>query len=77
MYTLEFYAPDGASVKEGEFEAVERAIDKWDDIGSRWIFYPIGVIFSQKGRVTVASEGMEHLEGSYRKRFEQAIKEMQ
>lgn len=75
MYSLEFYAPDGASVTEGEFETIEEATDRWNDIGSRWIFYPIGVVFTPGGMVKVAPNGFEYLEGKYRKMFEKAIEE--
>jgi len=75
MYSLEFYDPDGASVREGEFENAEDAIDRWNNIGSRWIFYPMGVIFTSGGKVKVAAYGCEHLEGIYRKSFEQELKE--
>lgn len=27
-------------VKEGEFETLPEALDRMDNIGSRWIFYP-------------------------------------
>jgi hypothetical protein len=76
MYTLEFYSPDGDSVREGEFESVDDAINRWYDIGSRWIFYPIGVVFTPKGRVKVAPDGYEFLQGMYRKKFETFVKEM-
>jgi hypothetical protein len=78
MCSLEFYAPDGEHVVEGEFDTVEEAIERWNDIGSRWVFYPIGVIFASPGRVTrvkVAPSGFEYLQGLYRKTFEQAIKD--
>ena len=77
MYTLEFYAPDGEHVKEGEFENVKDAIERWQDIGSRWIFYPMGVIFTPKGQVKVAADGFEFIEGKYRKAFKQMVKEIE
>lgn len=76
-YTLEFYAPDGASVKEGEFDNLEEAIDRWQNIGSRWIFYPMGVIFTPGGKVKVAADGFEFIEGKYRKAFERLVKEIE
>lgn len=76
MYRLEFYAPDGDNVLEKEFDTVQEALDRWADIGSRWFFYPIGVIFTPKGRVKVAPDGFEFLEGKYRKSFESNLEEM-
>lgn len=75
-YTLEFYAPDGESVKEGEFDNLDEAIERWQDIGSRWIFYPMGVIFTPKGKVKVAADGFKFIEGKYRKAFEKLVKEI-
>lgn len=76
MYTLEFYAPDGDSVREGTFNTIQEAIDRWCDIGSRWIFYPIGVVFTPGGRVAAAPDGLEFLEGRYRKAFESNLGEI-
>lgn len=75
MFTLEFYAPDGENVTEGEFKTVDEALERWANIGSRWIFYPIGAIFTPKGKVKAAPDGMEFIEGCYRKKFEETIKE--
>jgi hypothetical protein len=76
MFTLEFYAPDGENVREGEFQTIDEALERWADIGSRWIFYPIGVVFTPKGKVKAAPDGWQFLEGSYRNKFENTIKEM-
>lgn len=76
-YTLEFYAPDGESIREGEFTDLQEALERWWNIGSRWIFYPIGVIFTEKGKVKAAPEGLEFLEGSYRRKFETIVKEIE
>lgn len=75
MYSLEFYAPDGAHVKEGESDNLEELIDRWNNIGSRWFFYPIGVIFTQGGMVKLALDEYKHTEGRYRKYFEAEIEE--
>lgn len=45
MYKLMFFAPDGEYVTEGEFDNNADAVKRWNNIGSRWIFYPIGAIF--------------------------------
>lgn len=75
MYTLEFYAPDGASVKEAESEDLQELLNRWENIGSRWFFYPIGVIFTKKGKVKEVSDELRWLKGKYRKAFEAAIDE--
>lgn len=76
-YTLEFYASDGESVREGEFTDLQEALERWWNIGSRWYFYHIGVIFTEKGMVKVAPDVLQPLEGSYRKKFETVVKEIE
>lgn len=44
MYSLKFIAPDGELVSEGEFDTIEKARERWANIGSRWIFHPFGAI---------------------------------
>ncbi len=44
MYKLLCFAPDGSYVTEGEFDEIAEANRRDNDLGSRWIFYPIHVI---------------------------------
>ncbi len=41
---LYLFAPDGDFVTEpGEFDSIEEFWDRVNDLGSRWIFYPLPV----------------------------------
>lgn len=40
------FAPDGARVREGNFESIDDAWSRAHDMGSRWYFYPIRVVAS-------------------------------
>jgi hypothetical protein len=61
-YTLSCMAPDGATVREGEFETVEAAWRRASDMGSRWYFYPIcmvtGLARGDKARIVAVPDGM-------------------
>ncbi len=50
MKRLICIAPDGAFVKEGSFDTTEDAWNRAEDMGSRWIFYPIHVVTGAKGK---------------------------
>lgn len=56
-FKLSFFCIDEAndtidSVTEGHFDTVEAAIDRADNVGSRWIFYPYyHVIDTETGEV--------------------------
>lgn len=43
-YNLVCLAPDGATVREGNFPTIQAAWDRASDMGSRWFFYPICVV---------------------------------
>jgi hypothetical protein len=75
MYSLEFYAPDGEYVVEAQSDNLDELLERWANIGSRWIFYPIGVIMTPKGQVKVAPDGFEFLQGIYRKKWESCLEE--
>lgn len=51
MYILQFIAPDGETIKDNEFKTIKEALKAWEDIGSKWFFYPFGVITTQKGYI--------------------------
>lgn len=64
-YTLRCIAPDGASVREGEFDSIESAWDRASEMGSRWFFYPFHVVTGScdpdKCRVVSAPDGYDFL----------------
>lgn len=37
-------APDGAFVREGEHKTVSDAWNRFNDMGSRWVFYPVSFV---------------------------------
>ncbi len=47
-YELSFFSDDGESVIEGQFDTLDEALDRMDNIGSRWIFYPNAMIFDRE-----------------------------
>jgi hypothetical protein len=57
-YELRFYAPDGEWVKDSESDEISELWKKMDDIGSKWIFYPIPVIVCD-GEIVAGKHYME------------------
>jgi hypothetical protein len=50
MFRLICMAPDGDYVTEGSnFETVQAAWDRAEDMGSRWIFYPFSFVTTRSG----------------------------
>ncbi len=79
-YSLRLIAPDGACVTEGRFESVEAAWDRFTDMGSRWIFYPIAVVTGPSSTdrariVDVLPEVGSYWKGCTLRRFRNAISE--
>lgn len=85
-YKLLLLTPDGEdSVTEGDGKgwSIEDCIEEWDNLGSKWIFYPYVFIIIDKGMNRVfnsqliikAGDGMEGVErrrvGYVRKRFKE------
>lgn len=61
---LMFLSPDGEAVREGDFDNIAEAEARWGNIGSRWFFYPIGVIVTGVSDTIVqAPEGWESWHG--------------
>jgi hypothetical protein len=48
-YTLLCFAPDGASVREGQWDTIQAVWERASDMGSRWFFYPICVVAGAAG----------------------------
>lgn len=59
---LHCLAPDGASVREGEFQSIDAAWQRSSDMGSRWFFYPAHVVTgparSDRARILAVPHGM-------------------
>lgn len=73
MYKLYFIAPDNEYVIEGEYTTIEEAIYNWQNIGSRWIFYPFGVITTQKGFIVLTHELLQ--DKYYRKNIKTLLRD--
>jgi hypothetical protein len=53
QFALHCVAPDGESVTErNDFPSVESAWQRAEDMGSRWIFYPISIV-TTAGRAAI------------------------
>ena len=46
-YQLACLSLDGDKVTEGQFDTVNDALDRSENMGSRWIFYPIHIVTGQ------------------------------
>lgn len=59
-YSLKVIAPDGEYKNEGDFETVDAAWRRADDMGSRWFFYPVCVVTgnSRQPRIVDLPHGM-------------------
>ena len=60
---LHCLAPDGASVCEGEFPEVSAAWERYSDLGSRWIFFPVHIVtgptpYADRARILDIPHGM-------------------
>lgn len=65
MYILQFIAPDGETVKDGEFSSIKEALKAWENIGSKWFFYPFGVITTKKGYIRETSDELAQYKGKH------------
>jgi hypothetical protein len=54
-YTAVFAAPDGAYVHEGTFDTTDEANEYVSNVGSRWIFYPLGMIADAESHEIVSA----------------------
>lgn len=76
MYQAILFHPEGDYVTD--FRESETKQDVWDrvaDMGSRWIFYPIIFVATDK-TVVDTPEGLEHLKGKRIKTVQAHIKEV-
>lgn len=59
---LHCLAPDGESVREGEFDSIAAAWERGQDMGSRWYFYPVQIVTgparSDRARILETPHGM-------------------
>jgi hypothetical protein len=66
-YSLRCMAPDGATVREGQFDSVQDAWHRSQDMGSRWFFYPLHLVTgparSDLARIVDAPRELEHYKG--------------
>jgi len=58
MYELFFFCVDEdgepcETVREGAFETEEEALDRMDNIGSKWFFYPNAYIVDPNGETEI------------------------
>jgi hypothetical protein len=65
MNTLICMAFDGDYVTEGrDFQSVDAAWERSNDMGSRWFFYPFHFVMTESGKTVVdAPEPLQHLIG--------------
>ncbi len=67
MKTLICMAPDGATVREGQFDSVESCWQRAQDMGSRWFFYPLHLVTgpsrSDLARIADTPRELEHWRG--------------
>ena len=60
MYKLICVSFDGDYVTEGsEFKTVDDAVDRNEDMGSRWFFYPFRFVTGPRGRIIETCLGLE------------------
>lgn len=70
---------DGDYVTEGQFDSIDQAWNRSNDMGSRWFFYPFHFVTTASGKtIRDTPELMQHLNGSrvkaVSKHFEQVCK---
>jgi hypothetical protein len=57
-YHLKCLATDGEMVTEGrDFDSVSQAWERANEMGSRWIFYPVRVVTTEGGFIRGVPEG--------------------
>ena len=62
MYKATLFHPQGDSVTDFKRTSIESVWNAVSDMGSRWIFYPIAFVTTDK-TVVDAPEGLEFLKG--------------
>ena len=74
MYTLRCFALDGDSITEGKFKTIEEAWKRSEDMGSRWIFYPIHTVATD---TTIVDAGyfLDFMKRKRIKTFSQFVKD--
>ena len=72
-YSLYCFAPDGEYVKEGDFESIDAAWNRSNEMGSRWIFYPIHIVAEDKVIVATCDE-LNHFIGGSLECLSQSLK---
>jgi len=65
MYILQFIALDGATVKDSEHKTINEALKAWDNIGSKWFFYPFGVITTEGGYIRETIDELVQYKGKH------------
>lgn len=73
MYKAILFAPDGDYVTDfTNTDTKQEVWDKINDMGSRWVFYPI--CFVAKKIIVDTPEGLEHLKGKTIKQISEHLK---
>jgi len=73
-YRLYCIALQGDRVLEGEFDSVDSARQRSADMGSRWIFYPVHVVTTRKGKIVdVALPELNYFVGRYIKTLQSEL----
>ena len=72
------FAPDGESVSDCHSATVDGVWNEVNDMGSRWIFYPISMVVREgsnkrTGRIVSACDGLKHWEGKTCDAFSDAL----
>ena len=77
MFKLICMTFDGDYVTEGEFDSVQDAWERSEDMGSRWYFYPFHFVVSQSGKSIVdAPEMLDRFKGKRIKTVRQEFKRL-
>lgn len=74
MYKAVLFHPEGDSVTDfRDSETIEEVLYGIDDMGSRWIFYPIWIVVDNNNIVVEAPEGMVHWVGKSRQEIKDIL----
>lgn len=60
-YKAVLFHPEGDYVTDFRADTKAEVLDSLDDMGSRWVFYPIAFVASDRGRIVWAPEGLGFL----------------
>jgi hypothetical protein len=72
-YKAILFSPDGEFVTDFKSDSVQDVWEKVCDMGSKWIFYPIVFVATDK-TISDCPEGLEHLKGKRIKTIQEHIK---